>query len=71
MPEMIWSLVELSLNWLLHHTAADGVILGASRMEQLEQNLAAFERGPLDPGTVEACDAVWRKLRGVTPHYSR
>ena len=65
------SLVELSLNWLLHHTAADGVILGASRMEQLEQNLAAFERGPLSPDTVAACDAVWRKLRGVTPHYSR
>ncbi len=65
------SLVDVALNWLLHHTAADGVILGASTWEQLEENLDACERGPLSPDTVAACDAVWRKLRGVTPNYNR
>jgi aryl-alcohol dehydrogenase-like predicted oxidoreductase len=65
------SLIDLSLNWLLHHSATDCVILGASRIEQLEQNLPAFESGPLSPETVEACDAVWRGLRGVTPKYNR
>ncbi|HTX38290.1 MAG TPA: aldo/keto reductase [Bryobacteraceae bacterium] len=65
------SLVDLSLSWLLHHTAADCVILGASRMEQLEQNLAALEAGPLPEDVVKACDAVWRNLRGITPKYNR
>jgi len=64
-------LVDLALSWLLHHTAADCVILGASKMEQLEENLAALEAGPLPEDAVQACDAVWNKLRGVTPKYHR
>ncbi|HYW43966.1 MAG TPA: aldo/keto reductase [Bryobacteraceae bacterium] len=65
------SLVDISLNWLLHHTAADCVILGASRPEQLVENLDAFDRGPLTAETLAACDAVWQKLRGITPNYNR
>jgi aryl-alcohol dehydrogenase-like predicted oxidoreductase len=63
--------VSLALNWLLHHTTADCVILGASRPEQLDQNLAAMEEGPLAADTVAACDNVWANLRGVTPKYNR
>jgi aryl-alcohol dehydrogenase-like predicted oxidoreductase len=65
------SLVSLSLNWLLHHTPIDCVILGATRIEQLEQNLKALDDGPLSPETLAACDAVWSKLRGITPKYNR
>ena len=65
------SLVDLSLSWVLHHTAADCVILGASRMEQLEENLKALEAGPLPEDVVKACDGVWGKLRGITPKYNR
>ena len=65
------SMVSLALNWLLHHTAADCVILGASRIEQLEENLAAIEEGPLSAETAAACDGIWAKLRGVTPQYNR
>lgn len=65
------SLVSLSLNWLLHHTQTDCVILGASRLEQLEENLKVLEDGPLAPETLAACDTVWAKLRGVTPKYNR
>jgi aflatoxin B1 aldehyde reductase len=64
-------MVDLSINWLLHHTATDCVILGASTVEQLQQNLDAFEGGPLHEDTVAVCDAVWQKLRGVTPKYNR
>ena len=63
--------VSLALNWLLHHTPADCVILGASRIEQLEENVAALEDGALSDDTVKACDAVWARLRGVTPVYNR
>ncbi len=63
--------VSFALNWLLHHTSTDCVILGASRIEQLDENLKALEEGPLPAEAVAACDAVWAKLRGVTPQYNR
>ena len=65
------SLVSLSLNWLQHHTAADCIILGASSMEQLNENLAAVEEGPLTGDVVKACDQVWQDLRGPLPVYNR
>jgi aryl-alcohol dehydrogenase-like predicted oxidoreductase len=66
------SLTDTALNWLLHHTAADCVILGASKIEHLEENLHAVEKGgPLPPEVVAACEGVWHKLRGVTPNYNR
>jgi len=63
--------LDMSLNWLLHHTATDCVILGASKIEQLEQSLDALGHGPLAAETVAGCDAVWQTLRGVTPKYNR
>ncbi|RAI44323.1 aldo/keto reductase [Rhodoplanes roseus] len=65
------SLISLALNWVLHHTPADGLVLGASRPEQLDQNLAACREGPLSPETVAACDAVWDEFRGPVPTYNR
>ena len=65
------SLVSLALAWLLHHTPVDCVILGASRMEQLEQNLSAASEGPLSAETVAACNEVWQSFRGPVPAYNR
>lgn len=65
------SLISMSLNWLLHHTPIDCVILGASRLDQLTANLDALEQGPLSKETVAACDAVWPPLKGTAPKYNR
>lgn len=65
------TLTSVALNWLLHHTPIDCVILGASRLEQLRQNLAACEEGPLPAEVVGACDEVWGMLRGPVPIYNR
>jgi aryl-alcohol dehydrogenase-like predicted oxidoreductase len=65
------SLVSLALNWLLRHSAADSIILGASRIEQLRENLAALEDGPLPDDLLAACDRVWESLRGPAPRYNR
>jgi len=65
------SLIDLSLNWVLHHTPTDCMIIGASTAEQLSQNLDAMEKGPLPADVVTACDGVWTRLRGVTPKYHR
>ena len=65
------TLVELSLQWLLSRTQVDSIILGASRPEQLEENLKACEGPGLDEQVLARCDAVWKRLRGVTPKYNR
>lgn len=65
------SLVSLSLNWLLCHTAADCVVLGASRVEHLQDNLRAIDEGALDPQTLAGCEEVWQTLKGASPKYNR
>jgi len=47
----------------LHHTPADSVILGASKLAHLQENLRAVEEGPLLPETVASLDQVWVRLR--------
>jgi aryl-alcohol dehydrogenase-like predicted oxidoreductase len=63
--------VSLALNWLLNHTPIDCVILGASKIEQIEENIKAMDDGPLPEDTVSACDQVWKRIRGVSPQYNR
>ncbi len=63
--------VELALAWLRRQPQAHCIILGASRVSQLDENLAAFEASPLGDNELAACDRVWRRLRGPTPEYNR
>lgn len=63
-------LLDLALQWLLAQQAIDAVILGVSKIEHLEQNLAAAE-GTLDQETLAACDKVWEKLKGSSFQYNR
>jgi aryl-alcohol dehydrogenase-like predicted oxidoreductase len=65
------SLVDLALNWLLHHTPTDCVLMGASTVEQLVQNVDAMGKGALPEDVVKTCDEVWNRLRGITPRYNR
>jgi 1-deoxyxylulose-5-phosphate synthase len=65
------SLTRLALGWLLHHGNVTSVIIGASKIEHLRDNLAVLDDGPLPPEALTACDEVWRTLRGVTPQYNR
>jgi aflatoxin B1 aldehyde reductase len=75
------SLVEATFKWLLRHSALtkdDGVLLGASSMAQLEQNMAACnaaaadeEGGQLDDAVVQAFDKAWEITNeaGVFPYW--
>lgn len=64
-------LISIAFGWLLHHTITDCVVLGASTMEQLQQNLLLCNDGPLPDGVVKGCDRVWNELRGPIPSYNR
>ncbi len=60
-----------ALRWLMHHSRGDGLLLGASKVEHLRDNLAACRKGAL-PGTVaRAFDAAWEMTRAVCERYFR
>lgn len=65
------SLPQLALSWLLQNSGVTSVILGASRIEHLQENLAAIDSPPLPSEILSAVDEVWKTLRGVTPVYNR
>ena len=65
------SLVELAYSWLITQTGVTSVIVGASQLTQLHQNVKAAESGSLPPDALAACDKVWNRLRGVSPVYNR
>jgi aryl-alcohol dehydrogenase (NADP+) len=65
------SLARLAVRWVLDRQAVTSVILGASRLEHLQENLAAADDPPLSADVLAACDAVWKQLRGTTPVYNR
>jgi 1-deoxyxylulose-5-phosphate synthase len=65
------TLVELAFQWLLAQPVVDSIIVGSSRLEQLQENLKAAEGSTLDKSTLDRCDAVWKRLRGITPKYNR
>jgi aryl-alcohol dehydrogenase-like predicted oxidoreductase len=64
-------LTELALRWLLAKPATGPILLGGSRVQHLQSNIAAVAKGPLDVDVVEACDDVGAALRGPMPSYNR
>ena len=57
-----------TIRWLMHHSALreqDGVILGASSLEQMEENLEACGGGPIPPSVVELYESVWKRFYGA------
>ena len=70
------SMTSAALWWMYHHSQLQGahgdtVILGMSSLEQLEQNLAAAEEGPLEPDVVEAFNQAWHLVAHECPNYFR
>ena len=66
------SKAALAYRWIAYHSAlkrenGDAIILGASKVGQLEESLEAIERGPLDEKTVERVDAIWSKVEHEAP----
>lgn len=63
--------VELAVRFCLDRPDIDTVILGATRVEQLEQSLAVIDSPGLSDEEIERCDAIWRELSGPIPAYWR
>lgn len=57
---------EACLRWLYYYSAlseGDGVILGASKMPQIAQNMADISKGPLPTEVLQKIDLLWEKVR--------
>ncbi|KAG7478414.1 hypothetical protein MATL_G00080620 [Megalops atlanticus] len=70
------TLTSAALRWMYHHSQlkgehGDGVIIGMSSMEQLQENLSATQEGPLDPTVVQAFKQAWDLVAHECPNYFR
>ncbi|XP_040889461.1 aflatoxin B1 aldehyde reductase member 4-like [Toxotes jaculatrix] len=70
------TLTSAAMRWMYHHSQlkgelGDGVIIGMSSMEQLQQNLVATEEGPLDERVVAAFNEAWNLVAHECPNYFR
>ncbi|XP_061689478.1 aflatoxin B1 aldehyde reductase member 3 [Syngnathoides biaculeatus] len=70
------TLLSAAMRWMYHHSQlkgdlGDGVIVGMSSVEQLRQNLAAAEEGPLDERVVKAFGDAWSLGAHECPNYFR
>lgn len=68
--------VEVALSWLVNHSLldhgqGDGIILGASRVEHLAQNMKACSHAPLDPSILDILDRGWEIIKPNCFRYFR
>lgn len=67
-------MAEAAYRWLVNHScmkaeAGDGILLGASRQEQMQQNMTAAEKGELPQSILDAMDAAWEEAKPDSPAY--
>ena len=68
------STAEAALRWMNHHSKmedkyGDAIIIGASSAQQLEDNLANFEKGHLPDEMLKAFDEGWAIAKGPCAVY--
>ncbi|PPQ63338.1 hypothetical protein CVT24_006711 [Panaeolus cyanescens] len=66
------TLTEIALRWISHHSQLkreynDAVLIGASSLKHIKENLVDLEKGPLPDEVVKVLDDAWE---GVKPHAS-
>lgn len=60
--------VEVALRWVYWHSSLgdeDGIILGASKLQQVDGNLQSMRKGPLEQELVGLCEDLWRSVEGT------
>lgn len=61
---------EAALRWICFHSAlekGDNVILGSSRIAQIEQNVKDIAKGPLPQSAVDALQSLWEAVEKDAP----
>ena len=58
--------IEVAMRWIAHHSALDdqdGLVIGASRIEQIRETVAMIEKGRLPEQALEAADKLWSAVK--------
>ncbi|KAF8964664.1 Aldo/keto reductase [Flammula alnicola] len=68
------TLTEVALRWISHHSLlkreyGDAVLIGASSLKHIEENLVDLEKGPLPEEVVHALDDAWFEVQPYATHY--
>ena len=66
--------VEAAYRWLAHHSMlkagrGDGIIIGASKLNHLLQNMETMKQGELPAGILDAFEKAWQICRPDSPEY--
>jgi aflatoxin B1 aldehyde reductase len=62
----------LAYRWISYHSPlkpeyGDTVILGASKVEQIQTSVEGLKQGPLKPETVKAIEDIWKLVEKDAP----
>ena len=68
------TIIEATYRWLAYHSMlsgkrGDAVIICASKLHQLKQNMDAVKAGALPTDVVEAFEKAWQITKGDSPEY--
>lgn len=66
--------IEATYRWMAYHSMLNGergdsILIGASKLNHLEQNMKAVKAGPLPEEVISAFDEAWRIAKGDSPEY--
>lgn len=70
------SLVEATYRWLAYHSMlnvsrGDAILIGASKINHLQQNMASVKSGPLPNEILDVFNRAWEMCKADSPHYFR
>lgn len=60
--------LEVSVRWIFHHsklTDDDCVLLGASKNEQIIENVTSIKKGPLSEQARLLVEELWESVKGI------
>ena len=58
--------LEVAVRWIAHHSALrdeDGIILGASKIEQIQETVKMIGEGPLPGDMLKATEQIWAAVK--------
>lgn len=66
--------IEATYRWLAYHSMLNGdrgdaILIGASKLNHLKQNMDTVKTGPLPEDVVEAFEQAWALAKGVSHEY--
>ncbi|KAK9329952.1 NADP-dependent oxidoreductase domain-containing protein [Lipomyces starkeyi] len=65
---------SIALRWLTHHSElsdGDAIIIGASKIQQVKENLLSLSEGALPDEILDVVNDVWESVKSDAPAYSR